>query len=149
MKIVPFLALVQLLSACSGEEPVMTFGLAVRLAASETPPPTRLLCSPPGEYASSVGVSLSLDGPPPHLFVESEAYPEDDVYRVRVYDAVEQEANRIVWIRNEVLFERTYDSAFGEGSLTDSFVVDFDGQQYTFEAQGLPASATCPFYPAP
>jgi hypothetical protein len=138
-----------LLAACH-EEPTMTFGLKLRVLDSDRPPEQeQTMCRPPGEYGgSTVGVSIDkwdIGEPAPHLFLESDPDAEENIYRVRVYTAVDhEEGGGVWWEPSEILAERSYDSGFGEGGEQDSFVVNFEEQPYTVEVQGLPSLATCP-----
>jgi hypothetical protein len=148
MKEAIFFAFALLLPACH-DEPTMSFGLLLRSRESSLPPEQGLdSCRPPGEYGGSrFGVSIDnweINEPPPHLFLETNPDAEENVYRVRVYSALEYEKDGIWWKPSELLAERTYDSAFGEGGRQDSFMVDFGEEQYTVEARGLPPDATCP-----
>lgn len=141
-------ALALLLSACE-EDPIVTFGLDFRVRDGELPSEqTAAFCLPPGASHGSTSASSidawEIDEPPPHLFLEADPDGEENVYRVRVYVASERDDEGFWWEPSEVLAERVYDSAFGEGGSADSFVVVFEGQQYTVEARGLPPDAPCP-----
>jgi len=141
------LAFALLLAACN-EEGSVTFGLDFRVIGSELGAQSAQVCTPPGAYHGSVSASSiddwEIDEPPPHLFLE--AYPdgEENVYRIQVYSASEREEDGIWWVPSEILAERTYDAAFGENGGRDSFVVDFEDQQYTVEVLGLAPGAACP-----
>ena len=152
MKSLISFAFALLLAACH-DEPVMTFGLGVRVDDGNEPaePPldeeTIDWCIPPGA-ASGEGSGSSIDNweigePPPHLFMDAEPHAEQNVYRVRVYVASEYEKDGIWWQPSEILAERTYDGTFGESGGHDSFVVDFQGEPYTVQVLGLPATTTC------
>lgn len=147
MKKAILVASVLLLAACH-EEPTMAFGLEYRVLGSELPAePVHSGCTPPGAYGGLSGSSIDsweIGEPPPHLFLEAEPDAEDDVYRIRVFIALEREEDGIWWEPSEMLAERTYDSTFGELGERDSFVVNFEEQTYTVEVQGLPPGATCP-----
>jgi hypothetical protein len=84
-----------------------------------------------------------IDEPPPHLFMEAEPDAEANVFRARVYVASERDPDGIWWLPGEILAERVYDGAFGESGARDAFVVDFEGEPYTVEVLGVPASTTC------
>ena len=141
-----------LLAACH-DEPEMTFGLGFRVRDANQPAEPALdeeaidWCISPGassgETAGSSIDNWEIDEPPPHLFMDAEPDAEANVYRVRVYVASERDRDGIWWVPSEVLAERVYDGAFGENGGRDSFVVDFEGEPYTVEALGLPATATC------
>jgi len=149
MKLATLPAFALVLAACH-EEPTMTFGIDVHALRSGTPPEEiQVMCRPPGEYGGgTIGYSINargIAGPqPPPLMLETDPNAEENVYYVRVYTALEHDENGVWWGRDEVLAERSYDSSFGESREQDSFVVDFDGQQYTVEVSGLPPAATCP-----
>jgi hypothetical protein len=136
-----------LLGACQEEEPTMTFGLALRALGTDRPAElAQPLCSPPGAYdGSTTGVSIDVTeiGELPQLMLEAEPDAEENVYRVRLY-VLEREPGQIWWEPGEILAERSYDGDFGERGEQDSFVVDFDGEQYTVEVLGLPAATPCP-----
>jgi hypothetical protein len=139
---------VVLFSACH-VEPLMTFGLEFRARGGDTPPgQAQVMCRPPGESdGNSTAGSIDhweIDEPPPHLFLEATPDAEENLYRVSVYSASERDAHGIWWKASQILAERTYDGEFGERGQTDSFVVDFEGEQYTVDVLGLPPSASCP-----
>lgn len=141
-------AIALLLPACEGGDPSVTFGLEFRARYGDLPSQqTAELCEPPGRYHGNTSASSidewQIDEPPPHLFLETNPDGYDNVYRVRVYVASERDADGIWWKPSEVLAERVYDRQFGEGGATDSFMVDFEGQQYTVETRGIPPDATC------
>ena len=152
MKSAIYFATVLILAACH-EEPEMTFGLGIRvLDGSEGDDVTQLTeqtidwCIAPGAAtgeSSGSSIDWKIDEPPPHLFMDAEPDAEENVYRVRVYVTSERDEDGIWWVPSEVLAERVYDAEFGENGGRDSFVVDFEGQPYTVEALGLPATATC------
>lgn len=141
------LALTLLLGACA-DEPTMTFGLQLRAVHGDAP--EQLVadwCLAPGlphGGVSASSIDMKIDEPPPHLFIEADPDGEQDVFRVQVYSAWQRDDDNFWWLPDEVLAERSYDSAFGSSGGRDSFVVDFDGQQYTVEVLGLPGSASCP-----
>ena len=140
------LSLALLVPACGGDEPTMSFGLDIHALASDRPPEfAQGMCREPGEYSSSVAVSLDAPaaGEYNQLFLESDADAEDNVYHLRVYIAEEREPGQVWWEPGEILAERTYDHEFGERSEQDSFVVDYEGDQYTVNVVGLPAAGTC------
>ena len=114
--------------------------------ASDRPPEfAQGMCRDPGEFSSSVGVSIDApaDGELNQLFLESDADAEDNVYHLRVYVAAERDPGQVWWEPGEILAERTYDHQFGELEEQDSFVVDYDGVRYTVDVVGLPAASTC------
>lgn len=135
-----------LLAACH-DEPAMTFGLEFRFLDPDMPDgPATTSCVPPGSHGgetSGVG-SWPTGAPPPHLFLEAEPDAEENVFHVRVFVASERDEDGIWWVPSEVLAERTYDGAFGEGGGEDSIVVDFEGRPQTIEVLGLPPEAPCP-----
>jgi hypothetical protein len=141
------LALALLLAACN-DEGTVTFGLDFRVIGSDSEAQSAQVCTPPGAYHGSLSASSiddwEIDEPPPHLFLELYPDGEENVYRVQVYSASEREKDGIWWEPSEILVERTYDAAFGENGRTDSFVVDFEGQQYTVEVLGLAPGTDCP-----
>jgi hypothetical protein len=135
-----------LLAACN-EDPTLTFGLEFRVADTDTGTLSAQMCRPPGEHDGNVsGTSIddwAIDEAPPHLFLDAEPDGEANAYHVQVYSASERD-DGIWWLPSEILADRTYDAAFGEGGGEDSFVVDFEGQRYTVTVLGLPPDATCP-----
>lgn len=149
MKKASLLTFALLLAACHEEEPTMTFGLDVHYRESARAAEQALSwCRPPGDYHRSTS-STSIDNwdigePPPHLFLETDPDAEENVYRVRVYVVSEVDAQGFLTKPSAVLAERGYDSKFGESGEQDSFEVDFDGEPYTVEVQGLPPGSTCP-----
>jgi hypothetical protein len=148
MKKALLFALALLLPACEQESPSMTFGLDFRVRKNDLPfAQTSDWCLPPGAGDGNTSASSidywEIGGQPPHLFLETYPDAEQNVYRVQVYSALEREKDGIWWEPSEVLAERSYDSAFGEGGGVDSFVVEFQGEPYTIQAQGLPPSTTC------
>jgi hypothetical protein len=148
MKRAIFFAFSLLLPACH-DEPIIRFGLDLLYRRSSRPPEEAFEhCRPPGEYdGTRSGLSIDdweIGEPPPHLFLESNPDAEKNVYRVRVYSSSTREEDGVWWSPDEMLAERIYDSAFGEGAQQDTFVVDVEGEQSTFEARGLPPGATCP-----
>jgi hypothetical protein len=148
MKKAGLLSFALLLAACH-EEPTMTFGLEVRYRESSLAADQALSwCRPPGDYHGAFS-STSIDDwdigePPPHLFLETDPDAKENVYRVRVYVVSEPDAEGFFTKPSAVLIERDYDSKFGEGGLQDSFVVDFNGEPYTVDVQGIPPESTCP-----
>lgn len=148
MKTATSFAFALLLGACHSE-PAMTFGLHVRATTGDDPAEqTSDWCFPAGAHTGeTIGTSIDrweIGEPPPHLFMDAEPDAWDEVYRVRVYVALEREADGGWWQPSEILAERVYDAKFGEGGARDSFVVDFEGEPYTVEVQGLSATDTCP-----
>lgn len=141
------LAFALLLAACN-EEGTVTFGLDFRVTGSNTGAQSAQVCTPPGAYHGNSSASSiddwGIDEPPPHLFLELYPDGEENVYRIQVYTASEREDDGIWWVPSEIIAERTYDAAFGENGATDSFVVDFEEQQYTVEVLGLAPGAECP-----
>ena len=137
------------LCACEDEYLVPTFGLDLRARANDIDHEQGSeLCIPPAPYGGYTRAS-SIDDwevyeETPHLFLEAEPDGEENVYRVRVYTASEREQDGVWWVPSEILAERVYDRRFGERGETDSFMVEFEGQQYTVEARGLPPDAACP-----
>jgi hypothetical protein len=146
MKDAIFFAFALFLGACQ-EDATMTFGLSMRALGSDRPAElAQDMCSPPGVHdGSTTGASIDVTeiGELPQLFLEADPDAEANIYRVRVYVA-EREDGELWWEPGEILAEHRYDSEFGESGGQDSFVVDFDGEQYTIEVLGLPAAATCP-----
>ncbi|WP_437512770.1 hypothetical protein [Sorangium sp. So ce1099] len=142
MKKAILFAFAMLLTACD-EEPI-TFGLDVRHLESDTPHEhAGGLCMQAGDLGGSSAFSISSEWSPPHFWWEVEADAEEEVYRVRAYVVSEYEEGSRLAKSSEVLAERTYDSEFGERGAEDSFAVDFEGKQHTFEVLGLPATARC------
>jgi hypothetical protein len=140
-----FLSLALLVPACS-DEPTVSFGIDVHALASDRPPEfAQGMCRDPGEFSSSVGVSIDApaDGELNQLFLESDADAEDNVYHLRVYVAAERDPGQVWWEPGEILAERTYEHQFGELQEQDSFVVDYDGVRYSVDVVGLPAASTC------
>lgn len=137
-----------LLPACEEGYPSVTFGLEFNVREVNAPlEETAAICVSPGagdgsRTASSIN-HWEIGEPPPHLFLEADPDGYENVYRVRVYTASERERDGIWWVPSEILAERVYDDEFGEGVGLDSFTVDFEGQQYIVEAQGLPPDGTC------
>jgi len=145
MKTPTSFAFALLLTACH-DEPLMTFGLDLRvLDGSQPAEQTSASCVDPGASSgATTGSSIvwGLDEAPPHLFMDAEPDAEDNVYRVRVYVSSERDEERLWWKPSEILAERVYDAEFGEGGARDAFGVDFEGQPYTVEVLGVPV--TCP-----
>ncbi|WP_437313538.1 hypothetical protein [Sorangium sp. So ce385] len=139
MKKASLLATALLLAACSHEEvKLMEFGLSISLSPGE---PTYQLCEDAGSDEGGQGTIFEIDEELPHLSIYQEAAPEDQVYRVRV--SVVTEYDGMMVKSEELLEQRTYDRAFGEGRKEDSISVDFKGEQHTFTIRGLPASERC------
>jgi hypothetical protein len=147
MKKAIFFAFALLLPACH-EEPTMSFGIHLKYRDSSSPSvPENDDCHPPGSYGVGSGASIDnweIGEPPPHLFLEVNPDAERDVYNVRVFSSLMRDEDAVWWTPDELFAERTYDRAFGDSGGQDSFVVDFDGEQYTVEVQGLPPAAACP-----
>ncbi|AGP38686.1 hypothetical protein SCE1572_31915 [Sorangium cellulosum So0157-2] len=128
-----------LLAACAPEEvKLMEFGLSISLSPGD---PTDRLCYEAGRDEGGQGTIFEIDEELPHLSIYQEAAPEDQVYRVRVSVVTEYEGMMVK--SEELLEQRTYDRAFGEGRNEDSISVDFKGEQHTFTIRGLPASERC------
>jgi hypothetical protein len=147
MKTATFFAFTLLLAACH-DEPTMTFGLDVRVDDGSQPAEqTSDWCIPPGAASGETsGSSIDrweIDEPPPHMFMDAEPDADENVYRVRVYVASERDEDGIWWEPSEILAERVYDAEFGESGARDAFVVDFEGEPYTVEVRGVPATTTC------
>ncbi|WP_437934291.1 hypothetical protein [Sorangium sp. So ce341] len=139
MKKVSLLATALLLAACTHEEvQLMEFGLSISLSPGD---PTDRLCYEAGSDVAGQGTTFDTDEELPHLSIYQEAAPEDQVYRVRVSIVTEYEGRMVK--SEELLEQRTYDRAFGEGRNEDSISVDFKGEQRTFTIRGLPASEGC------
>jgi hypothetical protein len=139
-----------LLHVACHETPTMSFGLSFLIRGSDLPPTetAQSSCTPPGASHGSISAS-SIDDweigePPPHLFLELDPDAEENVYRIRVFSALEHDEDGFWWVPSEILAERSYDGAFGESGAQDAFVVDFEEQQYTVDVQGLPPDAACP-----
>ncbi|KYF88201.1 hypothetical protein BE20_23615 [Sorangium cellulosum] len=130
-----------LLAACTHEEvKLMEFGLSISVSPGE---PTYQLCEDAGSDEGGQGTIFETDEELPHLFLYQEAAPEDQVYRVRVSVVTEYEEETRMVKSEELLEQRTYDRAFGEGRKEDSISVDFKGERHTFTIRGLPASERC------
>ncbi|WP_437566789.1 hypothetical protein [Sorangium sp. So ce542] len=141
MKKASLLATALLLAACTHEEvKLMEFGLSISLSPED---PTDRLCYEAGRDVGGQGTIFEIDEELPHLFLYQEAAPEDQVYRVRVSIVTEYEEETRMVKSEELLEQRTYDRAFGEGGKEDSISVDFKGEQRTFTIRGLAASEGC------
>ncbi|WP_437964246.1 hypothetical protein WMF04_31600 [Sorangium sp. So ce260] len=143
MKKASLLAAALLLAACTHEEvKVMEFGLSTSTSLSPEEPMHRL-CDEAGSTEGGQGTTFDIDKELPHLSIHQEAAPEDQVYRVRVSVVTEYEEGTWMVKSKELLEQRTYDRAFGEGREEDAISVDFKGEQRTFTIRGLPASEGC------
>ncbi|WP_437807073.1 hypothetical protein [Sorangium sp. So ce1078] len=141
MKKASLLAAALLLAACTHEEVnVMEFGLSTSLSLEDA---THRLCDEAGRDEGGQGTTFDIDTELPHLSIHQEAAPEDQVYRVRVSVVTEYEEGTWMVKSEELLEQRTYDRAFGEGRKEDAISVDFKGEQRTFTIRGLPASEEC------
>src|SRR5262245_14640658 len=129
MKTASSFAFALLLAACH-DEPLMTFGLDFRVHDGSQPSEqVSAWCVDPGASSGATtgsSVVWEIDEPPPHLFMDAEPDAEENVYRVRVYVALERDEDGMWWEPSEILAERVYDAEFGEGGAGDSFVVDFE-----------------------
>lgn len=137
------------LCACEDEYLDPTFGLDLRVRANDLPyeQGTAFCIPPPPNGGFGRGSSIddwSIHEEPPHLFIDVDPDGDADAFHVQVYIASERETDGVWWVPSEILAERVYDRRFGERGQTDSFMVEFEGQQYTVSVLGLPPDATCP-----